>query len=97
MAARSARGSRLLATYNEAHWVRRVFAAATARAHEPHRSWFSPDRMRGLLDASGFVVRSDHDGIERARRLGAELPRFTHGWIRFHHVVIADVRARGNA
>jgi hypothetical protein len=43
--------------------------------------------MRALLARYGFVVRSDRDGVERARRWVTEAWR---GWYRFHHVVVAD-------
>jgi methyltransferase (TIGR00027 family) len=91
MAARSAPGSRLLATYNERSWVRGLFAGAVARTSEPHRVWFSPAEMRRLLEARGFVVRSDSDGVERARRLGVAPTAVERLWVRFHHVVVADV------
>jgi hypothetical protein len=37
-----------------------------------------------------FVVRSDRDGMERARRLDLAPSAAERGWIRFHHLVIAD-------
>jgi methyltransferase (TIGR00027 family) len=92
MATRSAPGSRLLATYNEPGGVRRVFAAVTARAGEPHRASFTPARMRQLLEQRGFVVRSDRDGVERARRTGRDPSALERVLVRFHHVVIADRR-----
>jgi len=93
MAARSAPLSRLLATYNEPGWVRRLFSGATARAGEPQRSSFSPERMRRLLEERGFVVRSDRDGLDRLRRLGLSPTARDRLGARFHHVVIADVIA----
>ncbi len=90
MAARSAPGSRLLATYNEPSRVRRLFSRVTARAGEPQRASFSADRMRRLLVERGFVVRSDRDGIDRIRRLGMEPTPADRLWVRFHRVVIAD-------
>ncbi len=94
IAAQSAPGSRLLATYNEPSRARRLFSDATQRwVPEPQRASFSPEEMRPLLHARGFIVRSDRDGIERARRLQLSLSPIDHVWIRFHHVVIADLVA----
>jgi hypothetical protein len=91
MAARSAPGSRLLATYNEGGAVRRLIGAVTARSGEPHRAWFAPEPMRRLLDEHGFVVRSDRDGLAQARRTGVHRSLLDRALVRFHHVVIADV------
>jgi methyltransferase (TIGR00027 family) len=90
MAVRSARGSRLLATYNEPSWIRRTSSAISARDHEPQRAAFTPENMRSLLAQRGFVVRSDRDGRERAARWDMTTKAFDRFW-RFHHVVIADV------
>jgi methyltransferase (TIGR00027 family) len=96
MAARSARGSRLLTTYNEPNPVRGLFAFATARAGEPHRTSYSPQQMRELLEQRGFAVRSDRDGLDRARHVGLEPTAIDRLWVRFHHVVIADACATGS-
>jgi methyltransferase (TIGR00027 family) len=94
IAERSAPGSRLLATYNEWSWVRRLFSGVTSRSGEPQRGAFSRDAMRRLLAERGFVVRSDRDGFEQARRWNVEVRGPGRRWFRFHHVVIADfVRA----
>ena len=90
MAARSAPGSRLLATYNEPSWTRRANSVISARNHEPQRAAFTPESLRSLLAAHGFVVRSDRDGRERAARWDMTPKVFDRFW-RFHHVVIADV------
>jgi methyltransferase (TIGR00027 family) len=90
MAARSVRGSRLLATYNEPSWIRRMNSAICARNREPQRAAFTPESMHRLLAEHGFVVRSDRDGRERAARWDASPKAFDRFW-RFHHVVIADV------
>jgi methyltransferase (TIGR00027 family) len=89
MAARSARGSRLLATYNEPSLFRQAFNAVP-RSAEPQRATFRPAEMRALLAARGFAVRSDRDGFARARRWGMPVTAAEQLWIRFHHVVIAD-------
>ena len=91
MATRSAPGSRLFATYNESSRDRRLVTLAfTARTGEPHRAWFSPSSMKELLAERGFAVLSDRDGLERAARLGVEVPRLERFVARPHHVVIAE-------
>jgi methyltransferase (TIGR00027 family) len=95
IAERSAPGSRLLATYNEPSLVRRLFSGITQRAGEPQRAAFSAARMRRLLEERGFVVRSDRDGFERARRWDVVPTATDRFWVRFHHVVIADFVAAG--
>lgn len=90
IAERSAPGSRLLATYNERSLVRRVFSRISERSGEPQRGAFSPEQMRELLHERGFVVRSDRDGLERARRHKAAPGPTDRLWFRFHHVVVAD-------
>ena len=71
MAARSAGGSRLLATYNEPSWIRRANSTISARNHEPQRAAFTPGTMRRLLsDHAGSWCRSDRDGRERGAPLG---------------------------
>jgi methyltransferase (TIGR00027 family) len=87
IAEHSAPASRLLATYNEPSPFHRLYSVITRRSGEPHRAWYRPEAMRGLLGAHGFVVRSDCDGMDRARRWGTTGSR---GWSRYHHVVIAD-------
>jgi methyltransferase (TIGR00027 family) len=87
MAARSAPGSRLLATYNEQNWARSIFGSAAWGAGEPQRASFRPGAMWRLLERYGFSVLSDRDGFQRAERLGIKsltVDRF----LRFHHVVI---------
>ncbi len=88
--ARSSPGSRLVATYNQPDVVRRAFSGVTARSGEPQRSAFEPNAMHRLLDARGFVVRSDRDGVERARRIGSPPNLVDQAWARFHRVVVAD-------
>jgi len=88
--ARSSPGSRLVATYNEPHAVRRAFSVVTARLGEPQRSALAPADMQRLLEARGFVVRSDRDGLQRARRIGSPPNVVDHAWARYHHVVVAD-------
>ena len=90
MAARSAPGSRLLATYNEPSWIRRANSVISARSHEPQRATFTPGSMRSLLADHGFVVRSDRDGRQRSARWDTSPGPLDRFW-RFHHVVIADV------
>jgi len=88
IAERSAPGSRLLATYNEPSRIRRLLGGILSRrTNEPQHSSYVPDEMRALLARYGFVVCSDRDGVERARRWATEAWRGLH---RFHHVVIAD-------
>jgi methyltransferase (TIGR00027 family) len=93
IAERSAPGSRLLATYNEPSLVRRLFAGVTQRAGEPHRGAFTREQMGRLLEERRFVVRSDRDGSERAQHLGVSRTATERFWVRFHHVVIADLVA----
>ena len=90
MAARSAPGSRLLATYNEPSWIRSANSVISSRSHEPQRASFTRETMRSLLAEHGFVVRSDRDGRERAARWDLT-PKAVDRFWRFHHVVIADV------
>jgi methyltransferase (TIGR00027 family) len=90
IAERSAPGSRLLATYNEWSLVRRVFSGVTRRSGEPQRGAFSPEQMARLLSERGFVVRSDRDGFERARRHKVAPSVGDRFLFRFHHVVVAD-------
>lgn len=92
IAERSAPGSRLLTTYNEPGLVRRLFSGITAQTGEPHRATFAPEQMARLLQNRGFVVRSDSDGSERARRLGVASASTDRLWARFHHVVVADFK-----
>jgi methyltransferase (TIGR00027 family) len=92
MAARSAPGSLLLATYNEPSLFRQAFDAVVPRSPEPQRASFRPAELGALLAARGFAVRSDRDGLERARRWGVPVTAAERIWIRFHHVVIADFR-----
>jgi hypothetical protein len=47
--------------------------------------------MRRLLEERGFVVRSDRDGLERARRVASDPSLLDRVFVRHHHVVIADV------
>jgi methyltransferase (TIGR00027 family) len=90
MAARSAPGSRLLATYNVPHGSLVRFADRfLVKAGEPQRSAFQPAQMRELLLRHGFAVRSDRDGLERLEQIGVE-PSWLHRFTRFHHVVVAD-------
>lgn len=94
MAERSAPGSRLLATYNEASVLRRIVSGSTSRRGEPQRASFSPEEMWWMLRQQGFVVRTDRDGIERARRWRLTPTVVDRLWTRIHHVVIADFPAR---
>jgi methyltransferase (TIGR00027 family) len=94
IAARSAPASRLLATYNEPSRLRPLFQWIMQRTNEPPRAAFHPAAMRRILEARGFVVRSDRDGAERAIRwIDAPTPAARRS-VRFHHVVIADVPPR---
>jgi methyltransferase (TIGR00027 family) len=88
--ARSSPGSRLVATYNEPDVVRRAFSVVTARSGEPQRSAFEPAAMHRLLEARGFVVKSDRNGLERARRIGSPPNVVDHAWARFHRIAVAD-------
>jgi methyltransferase (TIGR00027 family) len=90
IAERSAPGSRLLATYNESSWVRRLFSGVTGSSGEPQRGAFTREEMRRLLEERGFVVRSDRDGFERAQRWSGAPTAMDRHVARFHHVVIAD-------
>ena len=90
VAARSAPGSRLLTTYNEQTLLRTLVSGATGRDGEPMRTSFTPDTMRRLLAGRGFVVRSDRDGLQRARRWTVTPTAIDRVWVRSHHVVIAD-------
>jgi methyltransferase (TIGR00027 family) len=91
IAARSAPGSRLLATYNEPSRIRRLVSGATGWAGEPQRASFSPEQVRRLFSDRGFVVRSDRDSLERARRWRRAPTSTDRFWVRFHRVVIADL------
>ena len=91
MAARSASGSLLIATYNEPNWVGRVLGnRVRAWRNEPARSVFSRDEMRELLARHGFSVRADADGLERVVELGVAPSLIDRTLVRFHHVVIAE-------
>jgi methyltransferase (TIGR00027 family) len=91
IAARSASGSLLLATYNEPNWVSRVLGNRVgAWRNEPARSVFSRDEMRQLLARHGFGVRADADGLQRVAELGAAASLVDRTFVRFHHVVIAE-------
>jgi len=91
MAARSASGSLLIATYNEPNWVGRVLGnRVRAWRNEPARSVFSRDEMRELLARHGFRVRADADGLERVVELGVAPSLIDRTLVRFHHVVIAE-------
>jgi methyltransferase (TIGR00027 family) len=90
IAERSAPGSRLLATYNASSIPRRVVSAVTRNAGEPQRASFRPHQMHELLEARGFVVRSDSGGYDRARRWKREPDLLDRVWFDFHHVVVAD-------
>jgi methyltransferase (TIGR00027 family) len=94
MAARSAAGSRLLATYNEPGRAMGRFArwASTRRGHEPARASFTPAQMHAMLRRHGFAVRSDRDALERALRVGVTPGMFERFVGRPHHVVVADFR-----
>jgi methyltransferase (TIGR00027 family) len=96
MAERSAQRSRLLATYNEPGSVRRLFARAGMWAGEPARASYTPDEMRRLLLERGFVVYSDRDGLDRARRWGSSPEPASRSRVRFHHVVVADIVSERN-
>jgi methyltransferase (TIGR00027 family) len=96
MAARSAPGSRLLATYGQRTWVRALFAWVTSRAGEPQRAAYSPLSMRRLLARYGFEVLSDTDGLERAERLGLSSPG-RYRLLRFLHVVVAGYGDQSSA
>jgi methyltransferase (TIGR00027 family) len=90
IAARSAPESRLLATYNEPSEIRRLASGATGWMGEPQHASFSPEQMRRLLGDRGFVVRSDRDSLERARRWQRTPTSTDRLWVRFHRVIIAD-------
>jgi methyltransferase (TIGR00027 family) len=90
IAARSAPASRLLATYNEPSRTRRLVSDATGWVGEPQHASYWPDEMRRLLSDRGFVVRSDRDSLERARRWHRAPTSTDRVWIRFHRVIIAD-------
>ncbi len=91
MAARSAPGSRIIATYNEPRPLQRVvFRAIAARANEPPRASFSRAEMRELLARHGFDVVWDRDGLERVAHLGAAPTFLDRRTVRLHHVVVAD-------
>ncbi len=90
IAERSAPGSRLLATYNAASVPRRLVSAVTRNAGEPQRASFTPGQMRTMLEARGFVVRSDSSGYARARRWKRAPDLVDRVWLDFHHVLVAD-------
>jgi len=91
MAARSAVGSRLLATYNEPpRSVRPLARWVSARGREPARASFTPAQMHAMLRRYGFAVRSDRDSLERARRVGVAPGAFERFLMRAHRVVVAD-------
>jgi methyltransferase (TIGR00027 family) len=90
IAARSAPGSRLFATYNEPGFLRPRLARVVMPAGEPSKAAYRPGEMRALLAARGFRVVSDRDGLARARRWTGGVSALELAWIRHHHVVIAD-------
>jgi methyltransferase (TIGR00027 family) len=94
IAERSAPGSRLLLTYNEPSRLRQVFSDVTRRAGEPQRASFTPGQMRRVLEDRGFVVRSDRDGFDRAKRWKRAATLTDRVFVRFHHVLIADFVGR---
>jgi methyltransferase (TIGR00027 family) len=90
MASRSAPKSRLIATYNEPSWTRRLAAGATARVGEPQRAAYAIEDLHSLLRKHDWAITSDRDGVERALRWKGSVSLLDHVWPRFHHVVIAD-------
>ena len=90
IAARSAPGSRLLATYNESGVLRWLVSRVTKPSGEPVKAAYAPSAMRALLEARGFTVTSDRDGLARARRWSKRVSPIDRAWVRHHHVVIAD-------
>jgi hypothetical protein len=83
---------RLLLIASLAVAFNRLADSFLARTGELQRAAFRPAEMRELLERHGFVVRSDHDGLERLRHMGVT-PSFLYRVTKFHHVVIADVAA----
>jgi methyltransferase (TIGR00027 family) len=67
-AARSAPGSRLLASYATPSLGRAILGRWLARLGEPFRSTFTPERFAALLARSGFRVLSDEGTADWARR-----------------------------
>jgi methyltransferase (TIGR00027 family) len=94
MAARSAPGSRWIATYNEPVPIRGVFRRAFAGigpwSNEPARASFSRAEMRALLARHRFRVASDRDGLERVTHIGVPASFVDRYIVRFHHVLVAD-------
>lgn len=94
IAERSAPGSRLILTYNEPSGVRSLFSGVTRRTGEPQRATYTREAIRELLERRAFGVRSDRDGLERAARWGRSPTPVDRVWVRFHHVVVADLVGR---
>jgi methyltransferase (TIGR00027 family) len=68
VAARSAPGSRLLATYATPSLRHALSAPLFARLGEPFRSTWTPRRFAAALGRAGFAVRSDESAADWARR-----------------------------
>lgn len=89
IAARSAKGSRLIALYNApSGWVF-LFGWLFRRMGEPLRSKFRAPQMRALLTKHGFDVAQDGDLITLARALSPETAREMRH-VRHARIVIAD-------
>src|SRR5262249_6180096 len=80
VAARSAAGSTLAATYSPAAQVHGALAPAPAAGFgvlgEPVVGAIDPDEMRDELERRGFVITSDDDGVDWRARYGGRRVRF---------------------
>lgn len=82
VAGRSAPGSRLVVSYlapSLGRFVGRWLSSLALRRrgedvfeHEPQRSFFTPARMRSLLERHGFAVTRDRDLVELAESMSAD-------------------------
>jgi methyltransferase (TIGR00027 family) len=96
---RSAPGSRLVVNYQAAlsatlgRGVARALAAIARRtdplANEPHRSFWTPDAMRELLEGNDLRVAHDDDLLTLAERLRIEVKNRRS--LRVARIAVADL------
>jgi methyltransferase (TIGR00027 family) len=103
VAARSAPGSRLIATYPTPNRLAalgrkamrvysRVAGGADPLEHEPHLSAWTPEAMHALLTANGFIVTSDRNLFTLAGELS--IPARNSRAYGLGQAVVADAVAR---
>ena len=89
IAARSAKGSRLVILYHQRALMQLIVGMIVRRMGEPLRSTFDAASMRTLLTSFGFTVQSDEDLGTVGRRLSAELAAIAKR-VRHNRLVVAD-------